>query len=216
MASPAAPYSTATYGSPGYNPATQNPVAQGEAPGMHGGQMTGAGRALLNVLTLGAYDHPAQAGAYWKGVAQSLNPTTRDGAIGLASILVPGKLSKSGIPGPTAGQHEFLQTIHDTSKGVPPADSIYQPNYQDPTVQALMQHLGAPGGYHPNPILSGEMNPLIDLFHQNMNRPTGLGLHPDTYEGPIGGPSDLGGFSGGDRLQKIMQIIAKNNINRRN
>lgn len=176
-------------------------------PGEESDGVGAFGRALLNVLTLGAYQHPQGADQYWGSIAHSLNPTTRDGAINLAGIIVGGKMKGE----PTAAQYEYLKSIQGTSRGENPAESIHQPaNYQDPSVQALMQHLGAPGGYHPNPVLSYEMNPLIDLFHQNMARPQGLGVHPDTLEpGPVPAPNP-------DRLPAVMRAIARNNINRRN
>ena len=53
---------------------------------------------FLNVLSGGAYAHPESEGPYWKGVAQSFNPTTLSGAANLASNLFPGNLHSGSVP----------------------------------------------------------------------------------------------------------------------
>jgi GNAT superfamily N-acetyltransferase len=53
---------------------------------------------FLNVLSGGAASNPGAAGAYWKGVAQSFNPTTFEGAANLASNLFPGNLHSGLVP----------------------------------------------------------------------------------------------------------------------
>jgi len=56
------------------------------------------GRAIANIVTMGAASNAHAAGQYWKGVAESYNPLHPAGALNLAGALYPGRLTSETVP----------------------------------------------------------------------------------------------------------------------
>lgn len=61
------------------------------------GSLPGVKAALLNVLSLGAYQHPQEAKEYFLDTAKEMDPRTPQGLIALASMVFGPRLDEPGI-----------------------------------------------------------------------------------------------------------------------
>jgi hypothetical protein len=173
-------------------------------------------RGALNVLTGGAYEHPAETAAYWRGVLSSFNPAHPAGALNLASVMVPG-----GAEGrPTGAQGDLLRAIRGTSYDLPAEPNLgrYQSvirtggesypafNLQDPATRALAGHIGLPAMIHTR-VGPAAVNPLEALINARENAFSRLGLLRDTFGNRAGEPSRMLHEPMGAHAQLIRQAL---------
>jgi hypothetical protein len=122
-------------------------------------------KAFLNMLSGGIEANPHGAASYWKGVAQSFNPTTVSGAANLASNLFPGNLHSgtvprefaSSVPGirivraksgdPTVDYTGYLTKIQKPPAGIAKGSSSLGYNEKGEIVGSISGHVGPEDTY---------------------------------------------------------------------